>query len=176
MGRRVEIENKDGRVKVKVRIGNTTRETEVREGETRVRFKIEENGIENSVTLRIRGDSFIVTHEGVEATTLFPLTIDPVTNTLIVNTPGGPINIATLPGTAVENMLATGKVDEIEETEIMEGENEVVFRIRGVNNLRLLGIFPVTIPVESLIDVSTGQIIEVQEPTLVRIFRFLFAE
>lgn len=176
LGRRVEIENKDGRIKFKVRIGNTTRETEIRDGESRIKFKLEENGIENSVTVRIRDDRFVVTHEGVEATTLFPLTIDPITNTLTVNAPGGPINVVTLPANAVENVLATGKLDEVEETEIEEESNQVVFRIKGVNKLRLLGIFPVAVPVESSVDVSTGQVLEIQEPNLFQIFRFLFAE
>lgn len=193
--KRVEMRNENGRIKVRIKtedaVGNETEERlELRPDEGIVRLKVVENGVEQSIKVRAQADRFVIEQEGLSfgaegasATTRFPLTVDPETNSIAVTTPFGVVNVQQLPAKAIEQVLAANVIDTVESTELAESEQQtqdpnkqVVFKIKGVKNTRFLGLIKVDAPILAEVSAITGQTTFVDQPWYLDAFGFLFAK
>lgn len=184
--KKVELRNENGRVRVRVKTETaegveTSQTLDLRPEDGKVTLKIEENGVEKSVTVKSLADRFVIEQEGFEVPTSFPITVDTVTNTITVETPAGVVNVRELPAQAIQNLLAANVLDEVENTELGEPEEEggteqVVYKVEGIQKAKLLGIFNVDAPILAEVSAATGEQTFVSEPWYLRAFGFLFSK
>lgn len=188
---KVEIE--EGRLKLKYRVENgrmrleaedeagkevELEEDDLAELEEKIEDKLEDEGVEIST----QSGRIAITRNQVTATSRFPLSVDVNTNQLIVTTPAGEKAVTVLPDQAVANMLATGIVEVAQSTpggtlaETVKLEirgDEVIYRVKGVQRHRLLGIIPVTTPTEMLVSAQTGDVFAQERTILARLIDLL---
>lgn len=177
-GGRFELENEDGKLKIKVKHEDGT-EVEL-EDETLddINDALEDQGIHvasgSGNLLRIRRGEF-------EAETHFPLSINPTTNTLTVTTPAGTKDVAVLPDQAVANLLRLKFIDRIasESADTQAGillgllSNEPTFRVNGIDDKKLLGLIHVSIKKVSFVSAQTGKVLKTDETLLNRLLDIL---
>lgn len=174
-GGRFELENEDGKLKIKIKEHDGT-ELEL-EDETLddINEALEEEDIHLATAsgnrLRIRRGLF-------EAETHFPLSINPTTNTLTVTTPAGEKDVAVLPDQAVANLLRLKFIDSVASGSAEENPtgiklgllgNNPVFQVLGVDEQKLLGFIPVFINKTSFVSAENGQVIRVDVTFLNRL-------
>lgn len=184
--KKVELRNENGRVRVRIKTETadgveTSQTLDLRPEDGRVTLKIEVDGIEKSVTVRSLADRFVIEQDGFEVPTNFPITVDTELNTITVETPAGIVNVRELPASAIQNLVDTNVLDEVESTELAEPEEEksseeVVYRVEGIQKARLLGVFSVDAPILAEVSAATGEQTFVSEPWYLRAFGFLFTK
>lgn len=167
---KLEINNENGKLSIKAKNADGT-ELQLQEEDslTKINKALEnediEVGTESGNLLTIRKGQF-------QASTHFPLSIDPVTNMLTVTTPAGVKNVAVLPDQAVANLLNNNYIDSVASgsatsttQNIILGllNNNPAYQINGVSNQKLLGLFPVEIANTSFVSATNGDIIKVDE-------------
>lgn len=118
------------------------------------------------------------------ALTNFPLSINPLTNELIVTTPAGEKIVTVLPDQAVANLLATNVVNLIEASEsagvstagpikLVIKDNEAVYEINGVKTYKVLGFIPVNSKVKAFVSAENGDVVSKEESILSRLLDIL---
>lgn len=114
--------------------------------------------------------------------TSLPLSVDLRTNQLIATTPAGERNLTVLPDAAVQNMLADNVIDQLgdqtatnlkETIELENREGVAVYRLKGIKEQNLLGFIPIIVERTAVVSAETGELIEIQEPTLAKIVNIL---
>lgn len=180
----LEIEQEEGKTKVTIKTGGVERKFEFREKEgktvLRMRFKDETTGEESEFELKVKQNKFELKHKGTIATTSFPISIDPETNTLSVTTPAGTVVIKTLPSRAIEMMLSSGLADKVTQAEIIEnpkpgpGESLVAIEVSGSKQKKFLGLFNVSAPLRIRVDAQSGETLDIERPLVFRLLSFLF--
>jgi hypothetical protein len=143
-------------------------ETEVKDGSFTAKIKIQQNG-----------RSFQFEQEGstVEVQGNFPVSVDDETNVLTITTPSGPHDVTVLPDKAVENMLDTGLVSEVDKDQT--GRNDVrivadangnpVYEVRGVKVEKLFGLFNISLDRNVHVSLKDGQMINLDQSFISRI-------
>lgn len=131
-----------------------------------------------------------VSHNGVRARTDFPLSIDPITNQLVITTPQGQKIVAVLPDDAIKNMLAGGYLTTIASNSadiqgasgsgVISGSyllslhnGTVVYEVQGEKTQKFLGLFTVTTPKTVLVSAQNGQAVEQSQSWLATLISFL---
>ncbi|MBI3619606.1 hypothetical protein HY214_00435 [Candidatus Roizmanbacteria bacterium] len=148
--------------------------------------KVNEALKKSEVELHKTGDTIALKNGEVEAETHLPLSVDPQTNELTVETETGVKKVTVLPKQAVQNLLSkkiitsvqteiaknpqTAREQAQQKTELTQVNGEAVFKIQGVANKRLLGIFNVALPKTILTSAETGEIRKIDESFMSRIF------
>lgn len=110
-----------------------------------------------------------LTVNGITANAHFPISFDPATNQLFVNTPNGPRPIRTLPDQAARIATEEGIIKKIDSIDMLEatqsGElNEPVIKVKGQKTGKLFGFIPVQADVQTDISQQDGTIIDTTEP------------
>lgn len=140
-------------------------EIEVKEGEIESKIKIR-NGI-NKFEFQQEGAGFSVESD-------FPLSVNPDTRELTVDTPSGSRIVAILPQQAVDNMLAAGIVTTTTEINLKtESDGSLSYDIHGLKDEKLLGIFDVALQKNLIISAQTGQILAVNQSIFSKILDLL---
>lgn len=181
-GVELRLKTKDG--KTSLRIAGPSGETEMDVSEIEGDLlEIEERQEDSSIKVRLRGDKFEIRQKGVGALTNFPLGLNTDTNELTVATPSGTKVVSVLPAVALERILSLNIIDSLtsssdsKEEKLIELEEEngkLLFKIKGTKDIKFLGLFPLTIPVEAKVSAETGEVVSAEEPAFVRFFGFLF--
>lgn len=189
--KKVELRNENGRVRVRVKTETaggieTSQTLDLTPEDGKVTLTIEEGGIERSVTVKSLADRFVIEQEGFEVPTNFPITVDTQTNTISVETTAGIVNVRELPASAIQNVLASNVIDEVESTELAEpqetevsgvpSDEQIVYRVKGTQKAKLLGVFSVNAPILAEVSALTGEQTFVSEPWYLRAFGFLFTK
>lgn len=163
-----ELENEDGKLKIKAKERNGTEFELETESIDDINEALEEEGISIATSgskLRIRSGLF-------EAETHFPLSINPTTNTLTVTTPAGTKDVAVLPDQAVANLLRNRFIERIASGSATENPtgiklgllgNNPVFQVLGYDDQKLFGFIPVSIQKTSFVSAENGEIVKVDE-------------
>ncbi len=140
-------------------------------GKSKFRIKVQDKEFEVSET-----------GESAGATTKFPLAVDPATNTLIVTTPSGNVNIQVLPAKAILNLLNNSKDLSVDSSELELNEKQgnsddaLVYKMRGKRLYNLLGVYPIFVSTEATVGATTGSVLANSVPWYVKAFSFLFQE
>lgn len=195
---KIEIENGTLKLRYKVENGQVVLRAENEAGED-VELSDDDLGkLEDAVGEELDDDATLaqttdnqlsVTKNQVTAVTDFPLAIDVATKQLIITTPDGQKTVTILPDQAVQNLLATGIVNTVEQNtdtasqkqpETLNGNvkleirnNKVVYKINGVKTHRMLGFIPVTTPVTAFVSADTGNTVAKQQSVLTNIVDLL---
>ena len=136
---------------------------------------------ELEIKLDDEGSELEIQSNSHSASVKYPLSVDPETNTLAVQTPSGNVTLVILPDVAIENLLKNNKIDVIDSAELEEvsgksGEEPTLeYRIRGTRNVRFFGLFPASPEVEVSVDSQTGEVTSETRPWYLRIFGFLYS-
>lgn len=136
-------------------------ELEVESGSEAAKVKIKVKRVENRFTFTVRE---------IEAETNFPLSVNPITNELVVTTPAGEKVVAVLPDQAVANMLATNIFDRQQNVNIVFENESVIYKISGEKDEKLFGIFKLVVPTTAVVSANTGDLVSQEQSFL---FRFL---
>jgi len=119
-----------------------------------------------------RKAKFAVLDQKFGAESEFPLSVDKVTNELIITTPQGIRVVAILPDTAVENMLRQKLIDQIQggntqgvEIKIDKNGN-VFYEVSGQRHKKLFGIFGIEVPKTLEVSAQTGDVIKTDQTPL----------
>lgn len=173
-GRRLRIENEDGVGRLTV---EDDEENDEEENETELEDEDEvevEGPDREKLRIRIESNKFIVKRNQVEARTSFPLSIDLTTNELIVTTPSGERRVTILPDQAVSNMLGQNAISRVVETRIETLDTgQIIYKVEGVENQKLLGIIDVEIQKTGIILGDTGEVAEIQQDLISQVLDLL---
>lgn len=164
-----ELENEDGKLKIKAKEKNGT-EFEL-ESETLddINELLREEGISVATS---SGNSLRIRRGRFEAQTHFPLSINPTTNTLTVTTPAGVKDVAVLPDQAVENLLRSKFIDRVALGTALENPTGIklgllgsnpVFQILGSDDQKLLGLLPISIKKTSFVSAEDGTVVKIDQ-------------
>lgn len=164
-----ELENEDGKLKIKAKEENGTEFELETESLDDINEALLEEGISVASSsgnkLRIRSGEF-------EAETHFPLSINPTTNTLTVTTPAGVKDVAVLPDQAVKNLLRNKLIDRVASGSATENPtgiklgllgNNPVFQVLGSDDQKLFGLIKVSIKKTSFVSAENGRVVGVDE-------------
>lgn len=172
-GLKMEIEVENGQIKAKAKNDDGKEvELESKDALEQMNDSLENDGIEITGS---SGSAVELHKHGVKALTEFPLSIDPTTHELTITTPSGVKQVTILPDQAVENVLKSKVLSDIETegstdsaevtktTSLTELNNEAVFEIHGVSQKRLLGLFPVGFAKTTFVSATNGDIVQTDE-------------
>ncbi len=157
-------------------------ELRVKEGETelsRIKFDIEKQELivrsddsvfdtnesedesdENKLRIRLDGNNFLLTRNGANALSKFPLVVDDATGTVFVQTPNGEIRLGVMPDTIIEKAEASDDVDSVSDVALeVDGADSasLEFKMAGTKSQKLLGVFTLQIPSTVVYDAKTGE-------------------
>lgn len=177
-----------GRIKLKVE-NEQGQEVELADNELdEVENEIEDELEKDGIKISTGSGKPIFAKNNIAALTDFPLSVDVGTNRLIVTTPAGMKVVTVLPDQAVKNLLATGIVNNIEESDpnltsevgqlsgVVKLEirnNEVVYRVKGTKIHNLLGFIPVDTSTTAFVSAETGQPVAQEQSLLANIIDLL---
>ncbi len=195
---KVEIEH--GQLKLKYVVENgvfrlkaeneSGQEVELKHDEQdKLEQEIENKLDDDGVKIATNSGKPIIIRNNIAAQTNFPLSIDVGTNQLIVTTPNGQKIVTILPDQAVQNLLATNVINKVEKSTDTNLTNElgnlsgviklelrgseVVYRIKGTKNKRLLGLIPVDTQTTNFVSTQTGSVVAKEDPLLTTLINFL---
>jgi len=130
--------------------------------------------------LKIGQDSgrFTLAENGVIANTNYPITIDPMRDTLSVVTPTGARLISVLPYEATLLLIRAKLVDKVDDNQVALSETqngELQYSVSGQRHINLFNLTQIIVDIHSNVSATTGEILKLDEPQWLRIFGFLFA-
>ncbi|MDO8429067.1 MAG: hypothetical protein Q7S88_00365 [Candidatus Daviesbacteria bacterium] len=124
----------------------------------------------------------VVVEKNSGAVSSFPLSVDPKTNILTVTTPAGVKTVAVLPDVAVNNLLSSRVITEVDSSEVSgslasfskimdleEKDGKLVYKIKGQRKNRLLGLIPVKTSVTAYVSAESGEVLESSQSFLGRL-------
>lgn len=189
---RTEFKMKEnGKVELKVKLKQTESQTEDEnetEDEDLFNEDIDVNDMEDILTvmpedstksevkIKAKNGRLKIEAKGVSADTKFPLSVDPTTNTLTIETPSGKINIVVLPDKAIQNLLENKKIGIVFSTEITTDKDKVVYKVKGQKAVKLFGYLPLVADVEMNVDTQNGEIVDENVPWYLKYTEFLFTK
>lgn len=189
-----ELGNKISDVRLETEDGKEV-ELRVKEGGTelsRVRFDVEKQELvvksesddasedesaENKLRIRLDGNNFLLTRQGVDALSKFPLTVDDASGAIFVQTPVGEVRLGVMPDTIVEKAKASDDIDDVSGVEL-ESNNASVntsdaapleFKLAGTKSAKLLGLFNLQIPSTVVYDAQTGSFLRSERAFVTRV-------
>lgn len=111
-----------------------------------------------------------------EAKLHFPLSVNPETHALTVTTPQGAKTVTILPDTAAHTINELGAFDNASQEakfELQMENNQLVYKVEGKKQKKLLGLLPVSLLKEVILSAETGNVIKINESFFTRLFDFL---
>ncbi|MEK7605902.1 MAG: hypothetical protein AAB478_05280 [Patescibacteria group bacterium] len=185
---KIEVEHGELKIKYKVVNGQVVKKIEDEDGTEVELDEDEQSELENEAEQELEDEGIEISSQsgkptlrrnGVVASTQFPLSIDVGTNQLIVTTAAGSKAVSILPDEAVQALLATKIVDQIDTTsttptpdgssgagtqvdlQIIDGSP--VYEMNGTKEYKFLAFIPVTQPVKAVVSAESGQVVGVQK-------------
>lgn len=175
---KISLRRIDGHVQLKVASSEGEKELDVTDY-TEDLVEIEERPELTRLKIGLIQDKFSIQQKGVVALTEFPISIDPATAQLSVETPTGAKYLSILPHQAVESTLRSKTINRFssgQKVPLIEAEHgELVYTVSGNRVINLLNLFSYKVPVSVDVSASTGEIVSVTQPTWLKVFGFLFA-
>ncbi len=164
-------------------------ETEISDVEDELENELEKEGVK----IASRGGQLAIAKNKFAATVNFPLSVDVSTKQLIVTTPAGQKVVTILPDQAIQNMLATGVINKIESqaadaslnqdlgsldgvAKLEEKGNEMVYKIKGEKNRKLLGIIPVSTQTTAYVSSQTGNLVAEDQSLLANLIKLFSSQ
>ena len=124
----------------------------------------------------------VVIEKKMGAVSKFPLQVDPKTNALIVTTPAGTKTVTTLPDAAVQNLLSSRVITEVESSstqgslaslnrvvDLEQLNGVLVYKVSGKRKNLVLGLIPIKTPVVAYVSAENGEVLQSSQSFLGRI-------
>ena len=160
-GKELELRIKEGDVELqRVRLNVDKNELVVRTGdESRVRIRTDEN-------------NFVISREGINAASKFPISIDDATGEIFVKTPAGDVQLKAMPDTIVQKAQASNDLDVVKSVELnsqADKASNLEYVVTGTKSEKLLGVFTLNIPSSLIYDAATGNFVKNDQSFVTRI-------
>ncbi|OGM20260.1 hypothetical protein A2955_00240 [Candidatus Woesebacteria bacterium RIFCSPLOWO2_01_FULL_37_19] len=167
--------NEEGKISLIVLSDNQKREMDVSQIKDGL-IEIEERAATQKLQVGIEGDKFLLSQNRIKAITDFPITIDSKSAEIIVKTPSGSKYVSILPSVAADTILRTKVINTINgnRVSIIEEERELQYEISGEKTINLFNLYFYTIPVQTRLSASTGEILDIEAPIWYKVLGFLF--
>ena len=138
--------------------------------------EIEERPDTKKIKVGLNGGDFIITQEGIVASTELPINIDPYENQLSLTTQTGKKYLKVLPFDAAQSVLRTRLVNNISNKpfKIVEEEKGLSYVIDGNKVINILNVYDIEIPITARVSALTGEVIAIDEPSWLKPLSFLF--
>ena len=139
--------------------------------------EIEERENAKKIIITLVEGKFVITQEGVSATTAYPVSIDPEKNRFMVTTPSGEKYLAILPFEAMESVLRAKAVTKLSDNnfEITEEGKDLSYAVAGEKSLNLFNVYDLNLPIEAKVSASTGEILSTNEPVWLKLLSFFLS-
>lgn len=138
-------------------------------------IEVEERPTVERMTIGVYENSFSLMQKGIKALTEFPLSVNPKTAKIMIETPTGEKYLSILPYEAAETTLRTKWISKIlnSQIKIIEEDREMQYQISGERVFNLLNIYEYSVPVEVRLSTSTGEVLSVKAPIWYKVIGFL---
>lgn len=113
--------------------------------------------------------TLVLEKNDTKARITMPLSIDPTTNILTVQTPSGPMKVAIMPDDAVaisRQLKVIDKNGEPQDIALETRSGSLEYHIKAVKEQKLLFVIPVSVPREVYITADTGSLSQVKQSGL----------
>ena len=156
-------------------------ELRVKEGDVelqRVKFNVDKNelivrtGDESRIRIRTDQNNFVVSREGANAISKFPISIDDATGEIFVKTPAGDVQLKAMPDTIVQKAQVSDDLDVVEGVELNTQDDKasnLEYVVTGTKSEKLLGVFALNIPSSLIYDAQTGEFVRNDQGFVTRI-------
>jgi hypothetical protein len=150
-----------------------------------IKAQLENQLKENGIEIGTSSSNLVIGKNKIKAKTNFPLSVDPETNQLIVTTPKGQKIVTVLPDQAIQNMLSKKVLSEVDlgetdenaneesEIELENREDQVVYKIKGKKEHKLIGFIPVKTDTTAYVSAENGEVVAKDESLLSKLIDFL---
>ena len=153
-----ELKSKNGAI-VKVEYKEGDAEGKVKFNIEKKEFSIKsENKEDGDVKIKMDGNDFEIVKSGIVAITDVPMKIDSSTGKIKVTTAKGDVVLKYMPDVIVKKIKEKGSMDLVNKVELQD-DNQLKYRVQGVDFQKLLGIFTVDIPMSLTYDSQTGSLL-----------------
>lgn len=183
-----KFEEEDGEIKLRVRDedGNEIRTRE----RLRELDELERELEDEEIKISSEDGELEIEHNAVRARVGFPLSIDPVSRDLIVNTPAGERTLAVLPDEAMRKLFALGILTQTASSsaapadasasgvlassaELKIANGNLVYEVQGEKHEKFLGVVPVTLERTVTVSALSGEVLSQTQSVLTTILSFL---
>lgn len=170
----ISLKREEGKISLIVSSDNEIRELNVTENQKEL-VEIEERPETQKLAIGIVGDKFSLKQKNILALTSYPIEIDAKSAKLFVMTSKGNEFLSILPLQAIESALRSRLISQTAGSlEIIEHVEGLGYKIEGTKVFNLLNVFEYSIPVTAFVSASTGEILQIDSPTIFKYLDFLF--
>lgn len=141
-------------------------------------IEIEERPQVKSVKIGIINNQFSIQQEGITATTVFPITIDPKTADISIKTTSGDHFITIMPADAYQSSLKAKLITNLANNNLRIEEKklgEISYEIDGKKKINFLNFFAYDFPVRVSVSALTGEILAIEQPIWQKVISFIFS-
>lgn len=180
---RVKFEIENGKVKIETKVKQPEDEVELEdEAEDEAVKEVEAELEKDNLKIATAPGQIALVNKKVGALTNFPISVNPTTKELTVTTPEGSKVVTVLPQQAIDNLLTSRVMTEVESEKVDNSlasiedlvsletkEGVLVYKVKGIKTHRLLGFIPIKTQVEAFVSAENGAVTESTDSLLGRI-------
>lgn len=122
-----------------------------------------------------RNGTVTLVNAGITVQTNYPVIIDPKTQSVAIKTPSGVTVINTLPSQALNNLSAVNKPSIVQSAVLGMQDGQPYYDIKGVQQIKFLGIIPISANIETKVNATDGATISSDKPWYLSNFGFLYS-
>lgn len=172
---KITLAKADGKVKLNVSTSSGDKSLDVTNYKEEI-VEIEERPEVERLVIGVSEGKFTIEQRGVVAETDFDINIDPASAGLTLETPSGFSYLSIFPRQAVNSVLRSKIINRIggdSTLKIIETDSELSYEVAGDKVINLFNLIEYPVPVKVRVSASTGEILSIDQPTWLRIIRFL---
>lgn len=138
---------------------------------------ISARGDTNDIKIGQDNGQFVLSENGINAKTAFPITIDPIKNQLTLSTNSGQRILSILPYKAAISLIRAKMIDNVDDNKmdlVESSDGQLQYVINGTKIINLFNVAKIDAKVTSTVSATDGKIVKVDEPQWLKFFGFLF--
>ena len=152
---KLETQNGQSEIQVEDTKGNTLRESD--------QDKLEQDLEDEGVHVSTEDGHFALTKNNIKAVSDMPISVDTTRREIMITTPNGKTVPVILPDAALQNLSQFGILSAGTASgalALSSVNNIPTYTVPGYKEERLLGVFPVRVPVQAVVSAETGSVME----------------
>lgn len=130
--------------------------------------EVEETPMVTKLAIGIDGDGFSLSQSGIAAKTIFPISVDPGSKKISVETPSGKRFLSILPKDAYLGLVRAKILNRLSGSQGLElteaGGGDLYYKIHGERVLNLFNIYELPVEVSADVSASTGEVLYIDQP------------
>lgn len=175
-GSKISLLREEGKAKLSVLAGSKEQVLDISDYKNSV-VEIEERPEVEKIIIAVKENLFTIEQRGITAETDLSIDINPDNAGITVETPYGFKFLSILPKEAVDIILRSKYINHIEKEnniQLLEEEKDIAYKIDGEKIINLFNLFEFATPVSAKVSASTGEVLNIEQPTWLKVIGFLF--